>query len=542
LSDLEQEWHNTLKKVCEYMDQEKVSPKNNDKNPDIKKLGSWICNQKQNYKKNVNIMANNPDVRAEWEKTVEKYKEYLCDTDQIWYNTLKKVCDYMDKEKQSPRKADKNSDIKKLGKWIGTQKTNYKKNVNIMATNPDVKIEWKKTVEKYKEYLCIDLEQDWYNTLKKVCDYMDKEKQSPTIDKNPDIKTLGYWVCHQKQNYNKNVKIMATNPDIKIEWERTVEKYKEYLVIDLEQDWYNTLKKVCDYMDKEKQSPRSVDKNPEIKILGSWVCHQKTNYKKNIGTVTTNPDVKIEWEKTVEKYKEYLDPTEKQTPKKQTTIPPETTSTSSTQHHFQPPSDIGILHKTYLRMRSDTLNQKFKSDPKLWKDYHTTRKQTFAKYEPDSIPTNKIIKELDKIRTKRQKIVVDMGCGEAHIAHHFQKGKDTRFIFNNYDHQSGGDPIINEVDITSLPLQNNSVEIAIMSLALWGTQENCKQYIKEAHRVLESGGKFYISDSTKKWSLEPLTTENGGSLLRLLLIDNGFTIISEDIGLPFCLFVCNKVY
>lgn len=211
-------------------------------------------------------------------------------------------------------------------------------------------------------------------------------------------------------------------------------------------------------------------------------------------------------------------------------------------HHFQPPSDIGILHKTYLRMRSDTLNQKFKSDPKLWKEYHATRKQTFAKYDPDSIPTNKIIKELDKIRTKRQKIVVDMGCGEAHIAHHFQKKKDTRFIFHNYDHQSGGDPIINEVDITSLPLENNSVEIAIMSLALWGTLENCKQYIKEAHRVLESGGKFYISDSTKKWSQEPLTKENGGSLLRSLLIDNGFTIISEDIGLPFCLFICNKIY
>lgn len=49
----------------------------------------------------------------------------------------------------------------------------------------------------------------------------------------------------------------------------------------------------------------------------------------------------------------------------------------------------------------------------------------------------------------------------------------------------------------------------------------------------ETIGKFYISDSTKKWSQEPLTTENGGSLLRTLLIDNGFTIISEDIGLPF---------
>ena len=37
-----------------------------------------------------------------------------------------------------------------------------------------------------------------------------------------------------------------------------------------------------------------------------------------------------------------------------------------------------------------------------------------------------------------------------------------------------------------------------MSFALWGS--NCEEYITEAHRVLESGGKLYIIDSTKRWS------------------------------------------
>jgi hypothetical protein len=60
--------------------------------------------------------------------------------------------------------------------------------------------------------------------------------------------------------------------------------------------------------------------------------------------------------------------------------------------------------------------------------------------------------------------------------------------------------------------------------------------------VLESGGKFYISDSTKKWSPNELTKENGGELLRNLLTENGFKIISEDIGIPFCFFVCSKEY
>ena len=205
-------------------------------------------------------------------------------------------------------------------------------------------------------------------------------------------------------------------------------------------------------------------------------------------------------------------------------------------------SQIGELHKQYLKMRSDTLFQKFNSEPQLWNEYHEIRKQTFAMYDPASIPSNKIIQELEKIKTKRQKIVIDMGCGKASIAHYFKKKKDKRFIFHNYDHQSGGDKMIQQVDISVLPLEDVSVEIAIMSLALWGTKENCTQYIKEAYRVLESWGKFYISDSTKKWSPDLLTPENGGELLRKLLTENGFKIINEDIGKPFCMFVCSKIY
>jgi hypothetical protein len=55
-----------------------------------------------------------------------------------------------------------------------------------------------------------------------------------------------------------------------------------------------------------------------------------------------------------------------------------------------------------------------------------------------------------------------------------------------------------------------------MSLALW-VQEKIVFNIRESYMVLESGGKFYISDSTKKWSPNELTKENGGELLRNLL-------------------------
>ena len=294
-------------------------------------------------------------------------------------------------------------------------------------------------------------------------------------------------------------------------------------------------------MDKEKKAPSTSDKNPEIKKLGSWISTQKKNYVKN-AYIMSKPEIRVKWEETVDKYKGYLSKSNQT--KKQTSIPEISESNQNKTPHDFPKvsSQIGELHKQYLKMRSDTLSQKFNSNPQLWNEYHEIRNQTFAKYDPASIPSNKIIQELEKIKTKRQKIVIDMGCGKASIAHYFKNKKDKRFIFHNYDHQSGGDTIIQKVDISLLPLDDVSVEIAIMSLALWGTNENCTQYIKEAYRVLESGGKFYISDSTKKWSPELLTPENGGELLGKLLTDNGFKIINKDIGMPFCMFVCGKIY
>ena len=463
-----------------------------------------------------------------------------------WRNTSKKVCAYMDTEKKSPNKRDKNPDIKTLGYWVSNQKKNYKNKKYIVWTNTDIRHEWETILEKYGEYLYLnDNEEEWRNTLKQVCEYMDTEKKSPREkDKNPDIKKLGSWVSNQKKNYKNKKYIVWTNEDIRHEWETILETYSEYLINDNEEDWRNTLKQVCEYMDTKKKSPREKDENPDIKKLGKWVSHQKTNYKNKKRIVWTNEDIRHEWETILEKYAEYLSP--KSRTKKQKALPLTTatvaTTETATPHNFPPISDIGTLHKRYLKMRSDTLNQTFKADPQLWREYHATRKQTFATYVPASIPSNRIIQELEKIQTKRQKIVVDMGCGEAPIAHHFQNKHDSRFVFHNYDHQSGGDPLIQEVDISALPLDDADAEIVIMSLALWGTKENCIQYIKEAYRVLESGGKFYISDSTKKWSPENPTQENGGELLRTLLTENGFTIVTEDIGNPFCLFKCSKIY
>ena len=132
-----------------------------------------------------------------------------------------------------------------------------------------------------------------------------------------------------------------------------------------------------------------------------------------------------------------------------------------------------------------------------------------------------------------------MGCGKAQISQYFKD--DKRFEFINYDHISSNDTIIS-CDISKIPLEDNQVDICILSLAMWGS--NCEEYIQEASRILESNGLLYIIEPTKRWSEK---YENGNiiegkeaSRLKMLLDKNSFTIKKQSIE-KFCLFVCVKI-
>jgi superfamily II DNA or RNA helicase len=569
VSDGVEKWKQTLEKVKAYIDDNKKSPSMRNENNYIKALGRWISKQRTDYERNQRRMKN-PEIRDLWQTTLNdsKYKEYLCNQEDDWKRKLEEVKKYITTNKFAPSQSDENAEIKSLATWTSKQRTDYERNQYRMK-DEEIRALWISTINDpmYKEHLVLDLEDDWKQNLQKVKAYI------TTYNKVPNDITLYNWIGTQKKNYKTKQRTMK-NPEIYALWTETINdpNYKKYLVICLEEKWKQNLEQLKMYIDNNKKPPSQHDKNPEIKTLATWTIAQKTNYERKQHLMKKS-EIYALWTETInnQKYTEHLviekkyckkikpivsiipEPTQPEAPppkkrklilKKQTAIPVATiTETPITpHHHFPPPSEIGLLHKTYLKMRSDTLNAKFNSDPQLWLDYHATRKRNFASYDPASIPSNQIIRELEKIQTKRRKVVVDMGCGEAPIAHHFLAKNDNRFTFHNYDHQSGGDPLIQEVDISALPLEDASVEIGIMTLALWGTLDNCTQYIKEAYRVLESGGKFYISDSTKKWSPEPLTQENGGEFLRTLLIENGFKIINEDIGLPFCLFVCAKIY
>ena len=195
-------------------------------------------------------------------------------------------------------------------------------------------------------------------------------------------------------------------------------------------------------------------------------------------------------------------------------------------------SELSVLHQRYKTMNSQTLRKEFTEDPESWSKYHAISEQNEESFPEDEIPRNRIIHELNKIQTKRTKSVVDMGCGKAQIAQHYKN--DPRFHFINYDHVSSNDAVTS-CDISRTPLDDNSVELCILSLAMWGS--NCKEYIAEASRILESNGRLYIIEPTKRWSE---TDELNACRLKTLLEDSGFQVVEQSIE-KFCLFVCIKL-
>jgi hypothetical protein len=300
------------------------------------------------------------------------------------------------------------------------------------------------------------------------------------------------------------------------EWNTFLEKH-ESLLKTKDDLWNENLKRIKEFINKNKRRPYQTKEDE--KILGKWLSEQLTNYKKNKDGMKGHTRRK-QWEKFIEEYKQYF------TEKKSMKLQPKTESKEKKQMERNK-SELSELHKEYKTKRSDNLHEEFQEDPTKWHHYHEIAEANEETFPTESIPRNQIIQELEKIKTKRPKHIIDMGCGKAFISKHF-KG-DTRFKFTNIDHIAI-DETVQTGDISKLPFEDDSVEICILSLAMWGS--NCKEYISEAHRVLETNGTLYIIEPTKRW-----TNEIPADRLKELL--NNFTIKKEIIE-KFTMFIAIK--
>ena len=67
-------WIDNLKKLDNYIIENRKLPSNKSKDKNIKILGGWLSNEKTKYKNKTNIMKDE-DIRNQFKEFIEKYKE-----------------------------------------------------------------------------------------------------------------------------------------------------------------------------------------------------------------------------------------------------------------------------------------------------------------------------------------------------------------------------------------------------------------------------------------------------------------------------------
>jgi superfamily II DNA or RNA helicase len=148
--DYKENWFNNLLLVEQYINKYKKRPTVYEINDDINFLGNWLGNQIKNYKKRTGIMKDE-EIYNKLTDFFDKYNEIFINSKEAWFNRLILVEKYINEYKKRPSQHDKNNEIKILGRWIGTQIKNYKKQTNIMKDN-EVYDKWTEFINKYKEY------------------------------------------------------------------------------------------------------------------------------------------------------------------------------------------------------------------------------------------------------------------------------------------------------------------------------------------------------------------------------------------------------
>ena len=335
----------------------------------------------------------------------------------------------------------------------------------------------------------------------------------------PGQKTkLGKWVSRQRQNYKKSGKLDKYRID------RLNELSFWYWVdVDADVSWmknYNILKAL------NKTPLNSYITDNGIKI-GNWCDKQRQNKKQN----KLSQD-KIHMLEDIPGW--FWDKSEKKKNMSKPEIKPKTKKETNKEKQPRVLSEISELHKKYKVKTSHNLHKYFKENPTKWEEYHKISKDNEESFPEHEIPRNKMIKYLENLPGNKQKIVVDLGCGFAEINHHFKDSK--RFVFHNFDHHSGNKLVIAR-DIKNTELEDYSVDIAILSLAMWGS--NCNDYLNEVQRILDVGGTLLIAEGFNRWNKE--LDKNGNPINKLveLLKEHNFTVVKNEEG-KFMFIECRK--
>lgn len=121
-------------------------------------------------------------------------------------------------------------------------------------------------------------------------------------------------------------------------------------------------------------------------------------------------------------------------------------------------------------------------------------------------------KHTDTIVASDHKLVIaDFGCGEAHLAKHLHQHHPTRFIIYSFDFIAMN-KYVTACDMRSVPLEDDTVDIAVFCLSLMGT--NMVEFIREAYRLLKMEGVLMIGEVRSRFETMMVSNDDDSTKLQ----------------------------
>ena len=156
-----------------------------------------------------------------------------------------------------------------------------------------------------------------------------------------------------------------------------------------------------------------------------------------------------------------------------------------------------------------TTHERLQADRSEWDEYHALYRE--ARKDWSIVPAYEIAERINV--HNRGKVIADLGCGEKLLSEKL----DAHHTVSSFDHVAFDDTVT-ACDITNLPVEDGSFDIAVMSLAVMGL--NQVDYFAEAARVLDVDGTLYVVE----------TDAHAGDRAKLELTLEGFglTIVEHE--------------
>ncbi|CAK7314930.1 Ribosomal RNA-processing protein 8 [Vulpes lagopus] len=166
------------------------------------------------------------------------------------------------------------------------------------------------------------------------------------------------------------------------------------------------------------------------------------------------------------------------------------------------------LNEQLYSKPSSAAQRLFQEDPEAFLLYHRGFQSQVKKWPLQ--PVDRIARDLRQ--RPASLVVADFGCGDCRLA------SSIRNTVHCFDLASL-DPRVTVCDMAQVPLEDESVDVAVFCLSLMGT--NIRDFLEEANRVLKQGGLLKVAEVSSRFE----DVRNFlGAVTKL-----GFKVISKDL-------------